>query len=404
MLITRRISPARRWFALVGLVAAIAPALSAAGERVRGAMYDRAATILSEHYYDKEFRSGRLPGLIDRFRPQAQAARTLEEERWALHALLAEIPATHMGVLSKSSMDALMRELRGDATPMLGFELIEYDGKQFAHHVLEGGPAAQAGLLRGDRIVEIDGEPAGSSARLDWRTDDAYLPDPPVRYLLTEDNETVQLLIERHPGELLTLDVQARPYSSWEAAKASARIIEHEGRRVALIHFWYIHFLGVDKLLREKLTGEFADCDALVLDLRGRGGNGAVIGQIVGLLDGDKAVWHKPVIALINGLSRSAKEVIAYEFRKRDCATLVGEPTAGAVIPASFADIGEDTMMMFPSFKLQGYTEKLEGIGVQPHVSVKDAGPFSAGHDPLLEVGLAEAVLQADARQSATAR
>ncbi len=68
--------------------------------------------------------------------------------------------------------------------PTFGFTLIEYDGKHYAHDVLEGGPAAQAGLLRGDRIVSIDGAETGESPRLDWRTDDAFLPDPPMRFCL----------------------------------------------------------------------------------------------------------------------------------------------------------------------------------------------------------------------------
>ncbi|RMF73451.1 MAG: PDZ domain-containing protein [Planctomycetota bacterium] len=387
------------------LVVAVAPgwgfAAALAAERVAGEMFDRAAETLRQHYYDKQFRTERLPQLIERFRPLALAARTRDEERAAVHALLAEIPATHMGVISKSAMDALMRDLRCSAAPTLGFELIEYDGKQFAHQVLEGGPAAQAGLLRGDRIVAIDGVPVGESPRLDWRTDDAYLPDPPVRGLLVGDGERVELLIERRPGALRTLTVAARPYSAWRAAKASARVYEQKGQKIAYIHFWYIHFTGVDKLLRDTLTNEFADCDALVLDLRGRGGNGAVIGSIVRLFDGDAAVWRKPVIALVNRLSRSAKEVIAYEFRKRGCATLVGEPTAGAVIPASFADIGEDTLLMFPAFKLKGYTDELEGVGVRPHISVCDAGPFSAGADPVLEAGLVRAVEEIRTRRAA---
>jgi carboxyl-terminal processing protease len=101
---------------------------------------------------------------------------------------------------------------------------------------------------------------------------------------------------------------------------------------------------------------------------------------------------HKPVVALIDRQSRSAKDVLAYELKKTGIARLVGEPTAGAVIPASFADVGYDTILMFPSFKLPRYTDLLESKPTTPDVYVERAGPLSAGADPILEAGLTEIV------------
>ena len=95
-------------------------------------------------------------------------------------------------------------------------------------------------------------------------------------------------------------------------------------------------------------------------------------------------------MALTDRQSRSAKDALAHEFQRRRLATVVGERTAGAVIPASFAPIGEETVLMFPSFTLGDYTATLELKGVEPDVFVERAGPFSAGHDPILERGLRE--------------
>ena len=57
------------------------------------------------------------------------------------------------------------------------------------------------------------------------------------------------------------------------ASRKSVRVIAHAGRRVGVVHFW--HFLAGEMatILREALAGPFADCDALVIDVRGRGGN-----------------------------------------------------------------------------------------------------------------------------------
>ncbi len=86
-----------------------------------------------------------------------------------------------------------------------------------------------------------------------------------------------------------------------------------------------------------------------------------------------------------------AKEVIAYEMKARNIALVVGEGTAGAVIPASFTDVGFDTMLMYPTFRMGKYTDAIEGIGVEPDVLVKDAGPYSHGADPLLEAAIEQA-------------
>jgi carboxyl-terminal processing protease len=167
-------------------------------------------------------------------------------------------------------------------------------------------------------------------------------------------------------------------------------VLHAGGRSFGYLHFWYVHLLGVPELLKEKLQGEFSACDGLIIDLRGRGGNAFAISKIVALLQADRATKNRPIVALVDRQSRSAKDVLAYEFKSRGIARLVGEPTAGAVIPASFADVGHDSVLMFPTFRLPRYTDLLEFKPVQPDVSIERAGPFSAGKDPILEAGLAE--------------
>ena len=360
-------------------------------------LFENVVSALSQRYFDETVRENLLPEIAARYRPQAAEARSLLEQRRVTTALLSNIPATHMGLLSKSSFERLTGELRGDLRWTFGFELVEIDGKHYAHNVLEGGPAERAGLRRGDRVVLIDGESPQRSQRVDWRTDDAYLADPPTHGLMCAKEERIELRVEPAWGALEEIAIEARKYSPLEAAKASARVIERDGTRIGHIHFWMIHMTGVDTLLKSKLEGEFADCDAVVVDLRGRGGNGMVIQRLVNILAGKESGWGKPVVALINNYSRSAKEVIAYELRRQRIATLVGERTAGAVIPATFQDVGFDTYLMFPTFKLNPYTDALEGVGVEPHIVVQDAGPYSHGADPVFDAGVAEASRRARA-------
>jgi len=364
---------------------------STVAKEAKESLFENVAGVLSERYYDESFRKNELPRIVELYRPMAAQATSFEQERDIVQQFLSNIPATHLALISNASRTHMMHELASEASPTFGFELIEYDGKHYAHDVLEDGPAANAGLRRGDRFVTVDGGLVDDSPRLMWRTDDAFLPDPPVRGLGCEDGDVLKLRIERTPGTYVDLQAPCKPYCAWDATKASARIIERDGKRIGLIHFWLIQLQGPDALLKEKLEGEFASCDALVLDLRGRGGSGFMVDRMLDVLDGT-STWRRPVVALINGHSRSAKEVIANEFRKRGLGSLVGERTAGAVIPVTMADVGYDMHLMFPSFTLGQHTNDLEFVGVEPDIQVAEVGPYSAGADPILEAGVTEAV------------
>jgi carboxyl-terminal processing protease len=373
-----------------------------------GTLFENVVAVLQKKYYDKRFREDTLPGLVSQYSEKARRAATLGEQRLVVHEFLSHIPASHLGLLSMQTHRYVFNDLQGRAYPTFGFQLVEVKGEFYAFAVLEGGPAQRAGLMAWDRIASIDGAQVKASPRLDWRSDDAYIPDdrdPAVHYLTANQGDRILLKVERHRGKTLDLTVPAEDYSAFAAARASAQIHKVGDRTVGYLHFWYVHMTGVPELLKEKLEGEFGSCDAIVLDLRGRGGNGVIISKIVDILRADNSSRHRPIVALVDRQSRSAKDVLAYELKKNGVARLVGERTAGAVIPASFADVGYETVLMFPSFKLPGYTDILELKPVEPDVFVERAGPFSAGEDTILKAGINEALnLLKGAVKSASAK
>jgi carboxyl-terminal processing protease len=259
--------------------------------------------------------------------------------------------------------------------------------------VLENGPAARAGLLLGDRLVTIDGVDARQSPRLDWRTDDAFIGDerdPSVQYVKAAAGDRIDLRVERRPGEFVNLGIAAEEYTAFDAAEASVRIYRTGAITVGYLHFWYVHVAGVPDLLKRALDGRLKDVNALVIDLRGRGGSATEIPRIVSVVHEYRKKTERPVVALADRQSRSGKDILLYEFRQIGV-RIVGEASAGAVIPAAFADVGSDSILMFPASRLPKYTDLLELKPTAPDVLVERPGLFAAGRDGILEAGVAEA-------------
>lgn len=371
------------------------PGAAIQSDKSNATLFENVVAVLQKKYFDARFRADGLPKLVSQYAEKADRAKTLREQRDLIQEFLSHIPSSHLGLLSKQTHRYIMLDLQGRAYPTFGFQLVEIKGNFYTFFVLEGGPAQRANLLSWDRVVSIDEVPVEQSPRLDWRSDDASIPDdrdPPVHYLVAGKGDTIRVKIERHRGKFLTLSIPAEDYSAFAAAKASARIHMKGGHSFGYLHFWYVHLTGVPELLKEKLEGEFSKCDGLILDLRGRGGNGLAVAKILEILRLDTETRHRPIVALVDRQSRSAKDVLAYEIKKTRVARLVGERTAGAVIPATFADVGYETILMFPSFKLARYTDLLEFKPVEPDVLVERSGPLSAGNDAILNAGLDEAL------------
>ena len=204
--------------------------------------------------------------------------------------------------------------------------------------VFEKSPAEQAGIVKGDLIVSVNGRsiagvssevatgrikgPAGSEVRLE-----VFSPGD-------EDTRTVKVKRER-------IDVPV----------AEGRVVERDGQTIGVVEL-----LGFSSGAHGALRREIDDvtkrgADRLVLDLRGNGGGlltEAVLvssvfvedGEIVSVrgrarpervedAEGDAIDEDIPVVVLVDGGSASASEIVAGALRDRDRATLVGTNTFG---------------------------------------------------------------------------
>ena len=358
--------------------------------QVAGTLFDAVGKVLLNDYCDVAFRRGQLPKLLADYRPKAQAAQTSMDERDVVRQLLAQVPASHLALYSKATAARLEAEIAGEPVNTLGCVLTQVGDRYFADSVYDGGPAALAGLRRGDEVIAIDGLVVKASPRFDWRSDDARSAGFSSHELLVQSGDRVSLRVNFDSG-CRDVAVVAAPFSGFLSSKFGARSFAIGGQRALLLHLWFVYH-GLSASLLSHCVAANPGCRSLLLDLRGRGGSALECAPLLATL---KAMKNRGVsiVALIDHRTRSAKEIIAYELRRSGIATLVGECTAGAMLPATLVPVGADAVLMYPALRAGNYCKAIEGHGVLPQHEVADPFPGRPGFDPVLEKGIE--VLQA---------
>ena len=184
--------------------------------------------------------------------------------------------------------------------------------------------------------------------------------------------------------------------------------VEKAGQRIGYIHSWsYAGDQYQEKLEDELIYGRLRDADALVLDLRDGWGGAPLTalqlytarGPSVTSIGRDRTPstyhgqWNKPVVMLVNGGSRSAKEILAYGFQQYDIGPVVGTPTAGAVTAGRAFIMPDDSLLYVAVADVYlDQTVRLEGEGVTPDVVVPFPIEYAQGADPQKERAIATAL------------
>lgn len=386
-------------FVLVGIAAV--PSISAQTRADRpGELVDRVIRELRERFKPRWFEKDGVKEALAAAKVAGDRASTLAEAREITFRLLERFNVSHLGLLSRKGWQALEAELHAKKIFTVGFQLVHAEDGYFVEGVTFEGAGDRVAIKNGDRVVTIDGQPVRSSPRLDIRSDDAALPDSPRHLVLVSDATPVRMTIERSPGE--TIDVTIVPFedSGYEADRRAVCMYDLGRARVGFIPLRFMYYRAVD-LFRESIEERFENCSGLVIDLRGRGGSGDAARDVADLLVGKERIFKGPIVCLIDGYTRSAKEILAYDLARSPDVRLVGEKTSGAVRPCTFIDVGNSSILMAPlgSGIDPEYTREIELIGVSPDVSCRAAGRYAAGADPILEKGLAEIGAMIDARR-----
>ena len=386
-----------------------APAVAEAPPRSGNAVFDSAVDVVNQHFFAPselpKFNAaaalavGQMPDLKD-------AAPGVVND--AVSFILDSLGASHTGRYTPDQVDyyeladvfrfALRQDMRRLFPPRgkvtyagIGIASSDIGGRNFVTHVYDGGPAAKAGLLTGDEIVSVDGAPfaeigsfrgkVGGTAHLMVRRQADAAPiaiDVPVA--------------EVQPGDLFV-----------KAISDSVKRLDQGGHKIGYIRLWAYTREDVTRILYDELgTGRLNDVDGLVLDLRSKWGGApgdaaeTFVGRAAdmetvdnkGMQDYAVFRWTKPVVAIIDGGTRSGMEVLAYSLKKNGV-PLVGAPTAGNVLAGTAYLLPDNSLLELAVEDVLVDGKRLENNPIRPDVAVPFDVRYAAGRDPQLDAATA---------------
>ena len=256
----------------------------------------------------------------------------------------------HSTYVSAKDVEASMQELKGSFSG-IGVQYMIYEDTIRVVRIIDGGPAEEAGLRAGDRIVTIDNKPfVGKSVN----------NDAVMKKLKGERGSHVRLGIKRNGAQSLVNFSITRGDVEVKSIDASYMLDEKTGyiRITSWGNNTYAEFLSAMATLSPK------GMNNLVIDLRGNLGgylqaavdvaneflpkNSMIVydeGQNFKKeeykSDGKGSYQQMPLVVLIDETSASASEIFAGAMQDNDRATLVGRRSFGkglVQVPLEFRD------------------------------------------------------------------
>jgi C-terminal processing protease CtpA/Prc len=379
--------------------------------------FERVWDLVEERFYDKDLNGVDSQAIRTEAKARLEGVTDPEETTRIINQCLKRLNASHTHLFSYREpdyyelldiffdFDSYQKEIKkrfeGGAPHYHGILIQEDEGTIV--DLVPGGPADKAGLLKGDRIVSVDGR---SFHPIDSFRDKV---GQPVQLTVSRGDSTLDRVV--HPEDIYPRKAFLR------SIRASARVIPGELYDIGYVRMWSyageVYQEALSQVLKEKLAG----ADGLLLDLRGRWGGAQP--QYIELFaptpklvfsrqDGDgfetdPSAWNKPVGLIIDSTVSSGKEILAYGFRKNRLGPVIGERTQGSLLGGSLHLLPGGYALYLATVDVHVDGQRLEGLGVGPtHLQTPD--PEEAASVLTLEIFQRDLTWRADLEQSARLR
>lgn len=276
----------------------------------------------------------------------------------------------------------------------------EEDGAVIVKDVSAGGPAAAAGIEKGDRFVRVDGREVADMSM-----------DEMIAMIKKEGNDgrTITITVERAVGGAEQDAPNGKELLDLQVVCGKVDVVSVSSKKFGTVG--YIKITEFDKETDEQFGTAIEnmkkdDVSGLVIDVRDNGGGSldSVIKMLDELLpkgelitekskkEGDKTYYStdetsfdRPVAVLINGNSASASEVFAGTLQARKAATLVGTQSFGKGIVQTVLSLegscGGGIKLTTAEYFLPGGIS-IHKKGLAPDIEV-EASPDAGKADPV---------------------
>lgn len=387
-------------------------------------IFNKIDELVQKQFYDAAASKQKWPPIAAEHKESILKASNIAELSSAINAALTKMNTSHTQYVTANDetfffLKALFapaqkrppskKELAAD---FAGFITggVDYQSNE-VRYVLDGTPAFLAGMLRGDRVVSVDGQPYRGLSSLRGLAGKAAV------FSVKRGDQVLTLTMKINNENVY--DAYAR------AIEKSARIENTPAGPIGYFHYW-CGGQGAREAMEEVMMQKLSGTKGLILDLRdGYGANSLEDLDIFyrtksaypafiakdrnGRVQVTKLYYDKPIVALINGGSRSGKELIAFSLKRAHRAVLIGGKTAGAVVGGRLFPIDDRSALFLAVIGGTVDGEILEGKGVLPDIEVSQS--HDGSKDAQLERARAElgkllssSARRADVRPAARAR
>lgn len=362
----------------------------------------------------------------DELRPKVDSAKTTEEARAAMRAMIAKLGQSHFNIISSEAYRNIDTPPgKGDLGGTTGIDVRVLGGQAVVWRVLPGTAGETAGVRPGWIVRTINGQDVPSLF-------------PPIEKEFG-DNPRKEIYLYRAVAGRMSGAIGDTVRVGFAESRGAPRDValvlgQEPGKRLVFGNFppfylrtetktlaggiGYFHFtVFFDPLTLmsayNAAIDSFMDAPGIVIDVRGNpGGIGAIPIGMAGAFVEEKGrdmgtmrtrdnslrfvvnprarAYLGPVAILVDGLSGSSAEIFSGGVQGFPRVKIVGSRTAGATLPSAAERLpnGDGFQYAFASYLTHDGTE-LEGRGVQPDIEVRPTREaLAAGRDPALEAAI----------------
>lgn len=389
---------------------------------VRLETFNKVWSTVNERHYDPTFGGVNWASVGAAYKPRALAAKSDAEFHSILRQMLGELKLSHFGIHPKAPDLQAARQ-----NGIIGLDVKMLGGQPVVGRVEPGSPAALAGIKPGFVVSKIDGKPIADLLRQFEESFKSRSLTIGVKMLYRE--RTLEALMSGPAGTFTDLELldavntpqkfraERLPFTgemSQPLGNFPGQQVEFESRllpgNVGYIRFnmWIIPQM---QKIRTAVRG-FANAKGIIFDLRGNpGGIGGMASGVAGLFAAkqyslgsmrsrggvtnfvvypQQEPFRGKIAILTDYGSGSTSEVFAAGMQENGAAVVIGDTTAGAVLPSVMETLPTGWLFQYAISDYRSPKNILiEGRGVRPDIRVEQTRKtLLAGRDAQLDAAV----------------